>query len=127
VSHDPEQGPKRLLVVSDDGQVREELRYGLPADFEVDLATDAREAWTHMSETIPWAVVVDLQTGSAGGYGLARDMSEDARLAHVPVVMLLERPQDEWLAKQAGAAAYLVKPVNAQHILKALSQLTESA
>jgi DNA-binding response OmpR family regulator len=127
VSHDPEQGPKRLLVVSDDRKVREELRYGLPADFEVDLATDAREAWTHMSETIPWAVVVDLQTGSAGGYGLARDMSENARLAHVSVVMLLERPQDEWLAKQAGAAAFLVKPVNAQHILKALSQLTESA
>jgi DNA-binding response OmpR family regulator len=127
VSHDPEQGPKRLLVVSDDRKVREELRYGLPADFEVDLATDAREAWTHMSETIPWAVVVDLQTGSAGGYGLARDMSENARLAHVPVVMLLERSQDEWLAKQAGAAACLVKPVNAQHILQALSQQTESA
>jgi DNA-binding response OmpR family regulator len=127
VSHDPEQGPKRLLVVSDDRKVREELLYGLPADFEVDLATDAREAWSLMSETIPWAVVVDLQTGSAGGYGLARDMSENARLAHVPVVMLLERPQDEWLAKQAGAAAFLVKPVNAQHILKALSQPTESA
>jgi DNA-binding response OmpR family regulator len=127
VSHDPEQGPKRLLVVSDDRKVREELRYGLPADFEVDIVTDAREAWTHMSGTIPWAVVVDLQTGSAGGYGLARDMSEKARLAHVPVVMLLERPQDEWLAKQAGAAACLVKPVNAQHILQALSQQTQSA
>ena len=127
MSSDPQRASKRLLVVTDDPQVRDELEYGFPADFDIDLATDAREAWAHMTDEAPEAVIVDLQTGSAGGYGLARDMSENTRLAQVPVVMLLERPQDQWLAKQAGAASWVVKPVSAEHLLRTLTDRSKTA
>lgn len=102
---------RTVLVVTDDPEVVAEARAGFPDDVSVRFARDAREAGRAMESHPPTAVVVDLQTGSAGGYSLARDMQLDDRLRSVPVIILLERPQDAWLAHQAGADAYLVKPL----------------
>jgi DNA-binding response OmpR family regulator len=108
-----------LLVVSDDPSVREEMIYGAPSGVEVLSAGDAREAWRVMLDTTPSAVVVDLQTGSAGGFALVRDMSSDPRLERIPVMMLLEREQDAWLARQAGATDFRVKPLETERLVSA--------
>lgn len=114
-------GPFRLLVVTDNESVRHELEFGFPADVEVTLAREARDAWEWLREEVPSAVVVDLQTGSSGGFSLASDMSASARLAGVPVVMLVDRYQDDWLARRCGARAVLVKPVDAGAVLAAVT------
>jgi CheY-like chemotaxis protein len=100
-----------VLVVSDDVLVREQARWAFPTGVTVSFAVDSRDAWQQLQERAPSVVVVDMQTGNAGGYGLTRDMSEDERLARVPVVILLEREQDEWLARSSGATAYRTKPL----------------
>lgn len=110
-------------MVTDDPTVRSELEYGMPTGTEVIFALDSREAMTTMATSTPSAVVVDLQTGSAGGYGLARDMELNPRLAHVPVVILLEREQDGWLARQAGARLHLTKPIEAVRLFADLRGL----
>lgn len=102
----------RILVVSDDPRVRDEMTSACPSGVEVALGHDARDAWESMEKTRPSAVVVDMQTGSAGGFGLCKDMAHSDRLKDVPVVILLERTQDAWLARQAGASLHLVKPFN---------------
>ena len=105
-------GSTVVLVVSDDPLIREEATYGFADNVRIELATDAREAMAVMLDTVPSAVVVDIQTGSAGGFSLAREMSQFDRLRSVPIVVLLEREQDRWLAKQAGARLILLKPVD---------------
>jgi DNA-binding response OmpR family regulator len=117
----------RVLVVTDQESVRGALRYGLPDDIDVSFAVDSREALRSLPQIAPSVVVVDLQTGSAGGYGLARDMAADVHWARVPIVMLLERDQDVWLARQAGAQITVTKPVTAGVIIEALRSLTEGA
>lgn len=102
---------KVAVVVTDDQRLRPEVEYGFPTDVSVHLAIDAREAWAFMREVTPIVVIVDIQTGSAGGFGLRRDMLANDRLEGVPLLMLLERAQDAWLAEQAGATRWLVKPV----------------
>lgn len=87
------------------------------------FAHDAREAWVCLQERTPSAVVVDLQAGSAGGFALTRDMSYDARFADIPVVILLERDQDGWLARQAGASLYRIKPVVAGELMRDIEEL----
>jgi DNA-binding response OmpR family regulator len=87
------------------------------------FARDAREAWVCLQERTPSAVVVDLQAGSAGGFALTRDMSYDARFADIPVVILLERDQDGWLAGQAGASLYRIKPVVAGELMRDIQEL----
>lgn len=117
--------PGVLLVVSDDPEVADELRFGLPGGIEVASAHDARDAIEKLASLTPRAVVVDLQTGSAGGFALARDMSQIARLAAIPVIVLLEREADSWLAAQAGATLALKKPVDGSVLLAAVSSVLD--
>jgi chemosensory pili system protein ChpA (sensor histidine kinase/response regulator) len=106
-----------LLVVSDDQSVMDEFEFGSTAAATIEFASDAREAWNRLVERVPLAVIVDLQSGSAGGFALARDMKADGRFADIPVVILLERDQDAWLARQAGALFYRTKPVEADRVI----------
>jgi DNA-binding response OmpR family regulator len=117
----------RVLIVTDQISVVEALRYGFPDDVQLSFVVDAREALRSLPEFVPSIVVVDLQTGSAGGYGLARDMAADSSWARVPVIMLLERDQDAWLARQAGARATLTKPVTAGRLTEEIRALATGA
>ena len=107
-----------VLCVSGDPLIREEASFGFPSGTEILLARDAREAMGSMKDVTPDVVVVDIQSGSAGGFSLAREMSQTARLADVPILMLLERMQDEWLARQAGAARSALKPIDTEEFVE---------
>ena len=101
-----------VLVVSDDDRIRDEARFGFAPSLEVALAEDARDALSQMEGPVPSVVVIDMRAGSAGGFSLCKDMRMHPRLGHVPVLMLLERDQDVWLAKQAGADLIRTKPID---------------
>lgn len=102
----------QVLVVTDDDYVREEVSYGFPDDVEITLAEDAQDALIHLRDHVPDAVIVALRTGNSGGFALARDMSQRLALRDVPLFMLLEREQDAWLARQAGATIYRAEPLD---------------
>jgi DNA-binding response OmpR family regulator len=115
-----------VLIVSDDPRFREEVLFAFPQDVKVTLARDAREAWSFMIDEVPSVVCVDIQSGSAGGFGLSRDMDATDRLSEVPRLVLIKRPQDAWLARQSGAHAYRVSPVETGELVATLLSLTRS-
>ena len=60
-------------------------------------------------------VVSDLQVGSMGGYAVAMDIALEAgagRLDPVPVLLLLDRRADVFLARRVGVAGWLIKPLD---------------
>ena len=116
-----------VLVVSDDAHLRDVATYGFPEAAEVRLAIDSRDAWTMVLERIPDCVVVDLQTGSAGGFNLIRSIHQDARTDGIATLLLLERPQDAWLAQQAGATLTRVKPIEASALVADVCSIIGSA
>jgi len=111
---DPEK--VRVLVVSEDQAVLEDARFGFPSHVEVTTASDATDAGKTLEDFRPSAVIVDQQTGSAGGFALSRYMKQMKMLKDVPVLILLEREQDAWLARQAGAAMFRTKPITAESL-----------
>lgn len=115
-----------ILVVSDDPELEEEARFGLDDDLEVVGAADALTARDVFATITPAAVIVDLRAGNSGGFALARDMSQDPRRRAVPIVIVIEREPDRWLAATAGAAAVLRKPVTAAELKDTLSSLFAS-
>jgi DNA-binding response OmpR family regulator len=117
-----------VLVVTDDPTLELEARYAFPDDFDVVVVGDARAAARELALWTPAAVVVDLLSGSAGGFALGRDMSQRPRTAAVPILMLIDRHQDEWLARQAGAAAVRTKPIDtAELVASTLDLVGENA
>lgn len=105
-----------VLVVSDDPLLREEARYGFPED-AICFASDSRDALRMIEDRLPQVVVVDLQTGSAGGFNLIRSLRQHERTRDIPTLLLLERPQDSWLARQAGASGVRVKPLEVSDLV----------
>jgi DNA-binding response OmpR family regulator len=114
---------KVVVVVTDDPDLREDATYSFPTGFEVVLADDARDALRIMSVRRPVLAIVDLKTGSAGGFNLAREMHSVEALADIPVLMLLERHQDSWLASQAGARRWRTKPVDGDALVQEALEL----
>ena len=109
---------KVVVVVTDDPDLREDAVYSFPSGFEVLVADDARHALRIMAERPPVLAIVDIHTGSAGGFNLAREMSQAGNLADVPVLMLIERHQDSWLAGQSGASKWRIKPVDGADLVQ---------
>ena len=113
----------RVLVVSDDPQIVDEARFAFPGDVSVEFVRDSREAKTRLADGLCDVVVVDLQTGSAGGYDLRKDMEHTGTATSIPLLLLLEREQDAWLAAQSGASAYRVKPLDAGELARSVLDL----
>ena len=110
--------PQTVLVVGDDPPLSSGIVYAFPDEVTVMFAEDAREALQLMRETTPSVVIMEIRTGSAGGYGLSRDMLANDRLRNVPRFILLERRQDSWFEKQAGATLCRVMPIPTDELVE---------
>ncbi len=78
-------------------------------------------------ELQPDVAIIDLQVGSKGGMAIARSLREAHALdgaPDVPVVLLLDRSADTFLAKRSAAAAWVVKPFTAADLRAALAKAT---
>lgn len=73
-------------------------------------------------------VIVDFQIGSMGGMAVCQDLRLEAsggRIGHVPVLMLLDRRPDVFLARRSGAEGWLVKPLDPMRTRKAVTALLD--
>jgi DNA-binding response OmpR family regulator len=67
-----------------------------------------------------------MQVGSMGGMAitrLLRDAMVGGSIDEAPIVMLLDRSADVFLAGRAGADAHLVKPFTSQQLRSILTAL----
>jgi DNA-binding response OmpR family regulator len=110
----------RVLVVADEPWVRNEVHATLTArEFTLldhdDSTTAAERAVAEAADVL----VVDLQLGAMGGMAVTRSVREatgNAESPGLPVVLLLDRNADGFLAKRAGAAAWLTKPFTSHEL-----------
>jgi DNA-binding response OmpR family regulator len=92
---------------------------------EVERGQGVRAA---VDEYDPSVVILDMQIGNMGGIAVALDLRLEAgegRLPDVPILLLLDREADHFLAKRADVDATLVKPLDAGRLRRAVKQLRE--
>ena len=112
----------RVLVVDDDPLIHQLLVGELESEgFEVLLASDGIEALRIAREQRPTAVVLDLHLPRLDGWSVLAELKSDPELAGMPVVIL---SVEEQRAKgfSLGACEYLVKPVEPQRLVSAVSR-----
>jgi DNA-binding response OmpR family regulator len=105
-----------ILVASDADWVRDQVRAALVGPgFEVIEVERGRDVRTVVAERTPDLVIVDLQIANMGGMAVSLDLrleESGGRLPHVPILLLLDREADRFLARRSAADAMLVKPID---------------
>jgi DNA-binding response OmpR family regulator len=116
-----------ILVAADGAWIRDQVRNALAgADqevIEVDRGQDVRDL---VAERHPDLVICDLQIGNMGGIAVAIDLRLEAsagRVPEVPILLLLDREHDRFLAKRADADGELVKPIDAGTLRRAVKRI----
>jgi DNA-binding response OmpR family regulator len=115
-----------VIIVSDAAQVRDEVRSSLPAGATVRELITGEAVRGAVDERAPDLVVLDLQIGRMGGMATCIDLRLEAgagRLPVVPVLMLLDRRADVHLARRSFADGWVVKPLDALRLRRAVVAL----
>jgi DNA-binding response OmpR family regulator len=71
-------------------------------------------------------VIADMQIGAMGGIAVAMDLRLEAdagRLEPCPVLVLLDRRPDVFMARRSGAAGWIVKPMDPIRVRTAAAAL----
>jgi chemosensory pili system protein ChpA (sensor histidine kinase/response regulator) len=119
-----------VLVVDDSITVRRVTQRMLQREgFRVVLAVDGLQAIEKLAEEIPAVVLSDIEMPRMDGFDLVRNIRADARLKHLPIVMITSRIAEKHrdLAKELGVDNYLGKPYSEEGLLAVLRQHTAQA
>ena len=112
-----------VLIAADVPSLREEVRSVLDPDITVREVTRGVEVRSEVRKRVPDLAILDLQIGKMGGMATCLDLRLEegaGRLPHVPVLMLLDRRADVFLARRAQADGWLVKPLDPMRLSRAV-------
>jgi DNA-binding response OmpR family regulator len=121
----------RHIVVVDDEEVLRRL-YGFHlelAGYRVTRAASGEEALRAARSDAPDLILLDLMLGGTSGWDVLEELLADPQLSAVPVVILsaLADEADELKARDAGASAYLAKPLPVDDLLAAVGRVLDRA
>ena len=116
-----------VLIASDSPELRATVRSVLSNKkdqvTEVESGPDVLRC---VIEDLPDLVVVDFQIGNMGGMAISLELRHEesgGRLDHVPVLLLLDRRADVYLAQRAEADGWVVKPLDPIRLRRAVQAL----
>jgi DNA-binding NarL/FixJ family response regulator len=121
--------PRRVpdvVIASDEAWVREEVRSVLSGqpDVQVLELASGPEVVAAVRASEPDLVIVDSQMGNMGAMATCLELRLDEsadRIVHVPVLMLLDRRADVFLARRSQAEGWLVKPLDPIRLRRAVT------
>ncbi|NLD78232.1 MAG: response regulator transcription factor [Acidimicrobiales bacterium] len=119
----------RVLLATDADWIHEEVDAALGGD-DIDVVRIKRGV--EVRPTVQGGgidlVVLDLQIGNMGGMAACMELRLDESvdlIERVPVLMLLDRDVDAFLAKRSEADGWLVKPINPFDLRRAATALLD--
>lgn len=123
----------RVVLYSDHGEVRDSVRLAvgrrvdkaLPPVEWLEVATHAAVIAAVEAGGVD-LVVLDGETGKLGGMGVSRQLKDEVYRCP-PVLVLIARPQDAWLASWSGADAVVTRPLDPVVVQQQVAELLRAA
>ena len=112
--------PKRLLLVEDDRQLAELVRFHFDrAGFSVTRTGDGEEALILAEEVRPDIVILDWMIEGISGIEVCRRLRRRPQTASLPIIMLTARGEenDRVRGLETGADDYLTKPFSPKELV----------
>ena len=123
--------PKKVLVVDDEPDLVETVRFSLEMEgYQVLVSYNGEDGLTQARRENPDLIILDLMLPKLDGYKLCRLLKFDERYKHIPILMLTAKAQerDRILGKQTGADAYMTKPFDIDQLMEKVKfYLTKTA
>jgi DNA-binding response OmpR family regulator len=116
-----------VLLATDAPWIHEDVDAALTeGDTVVRRVHQGAEVLPAIDDAEPDLIVLDLQIGNMGGMAVCmaiRLEESGGRLPHLPVLMLLDRDADLFLARRSHADGWLVKPLDSFRLRRAAEAL----
>jgi len=115
-----------LLLVDDDAEIRDQMKWALTSDYQVLEASDRSAALTHARQTFPPLILLDLGLppdvdGASEGLAILREILQLDPMAKVIVVTGNSDRAKAVAAIESGAYDFIEKPVQLE-VLKVVLQ-----
>ncbi|MCB0728470.1 MAG: response regulator transcription factor [Ignavibacteria bacterium] len=111
---------KKVLVVDDEKDIVDILKYNLEREneFEVLTAKNGREA-IELAQSIPDLILLDIMMPELNGFEVCKQLKNNSETAKIPVIFLTakENEIDEILGLEIGADDYISKPISPRKVI----------
>lgn len=117
---------KKILVVDDEEDVIKAFVFRLGLNnYEVITAQDGQEGLNKARSEAPDLIVLDLMLPKMDGYKVCALLKTDNRYRKIPIIIFTARgdKEDEIMAKEAGADAFIMKPFDPHVLLAKIQEL----
>jgi DNA-binding response OmpR family regulator len=114
-------GQKKILVVDDEADLVETIRFPLEMEgFNVLVSYNGEDALNQARKEKPDLILLDLMLPKLDGYKVCRLLKFDERYKHIPILMLTAKTQekDKLIGKETGADEYITKPFDIDELIK---------
>ena len=117
-----------LLVVDDNDDIREFIESSFRQTFKIIEAIDGAKGIELAIEHIPDIIISDIMMPRVSGIELCKQLKEDERTSHIPIVLLTAKVDDATRFKglEYGADDYILKPFNVKLLEARVNNLFES-
>ncbi len=118
----------RIALVEDEGDYRAILRRWLAPRYDTMSFLDAEDLLeSDPDAVVPDLIISDVRMPGINGFRLCETLRSDPRYGEVPVLLLTGLQSDEGflMGLEAGADAYLTKPVERPRLLQKVRELLE--
>jgi two-component system, OmpR family, alkaline phosphatase synthesis response regulator PhoP len=112
-----------ILVVEDEDDIRELLRYNLAKEgYQVTGSASGEEALKAVKAARPDLLVLDLMLPGMGGLEVCRSLKQDPQTRNLPIVMLTAKGEEADIVAglELGADDYVTKPFSLRVLLARL-------
>jgi phosphate regulon transcriptional regulator PhoB len=109
-----------ILVVDDEEDVLELLRYNLEKDgYKVYTATSGEEALEKAIGKLPDLVALDVMLPGIDGLEVCKKLKNDAKTSYIPIIMLTARGEESDIVTglEIGADDYVTKPFSPKELI----------
>lgn len=116
-----------LLVVDDNGQMREYLKESLGMFYSVYAASNGKEALDIAAETELDMVLSDVVMPEMDGFQLCEELKSNIKTSHIPVLLISAQGQSHMKIKgyASKADAFIEKPFNMNVLLAKIRNVLE--
>jgi DNA-binding response OmpR family regulator len=122
--------PIKVLAADDDPVILRLIEVNLSLEgFDVETAARGEDALAKAKDVGPQVIVLDVMMPGMTGWDVARQLRADAATAHIPIVFLSARTQEEdrRQGRELGVAEYVSKPFDPGDLVDTIRRLADRA